>query len=79
MGDDGSFLDRMDRFGGRVIGRFWGTILLAAVLLIAVPIAIASALDGDWLGASISLGAAALGGAAVRYLFSGRRRLSDYE
>ena len=78
-GDSGNLIDRIDRFGGKVIGRFWGTILLGAVLVIAVLIAIGAMLEGDWLGTGVALGAAALGVVTVRYLFSSRRRLSEYE
>lgn len=78
-GDGSNLIDRIDRLGGKVIGRFWGAILLGAVLLIAVPIAIGAMVDGDWLGMAVAMAAAALGFAAVRYLFSSRRRLSEFE
>lgn len=77
--DSGNLINRIDRFGGKAIGRFWGAILLGAVLLIAVPIAIGAMVDGDWLGMAVAMAAAALGFAAVRYLFSSRRRLSEFE
>lgn len=79
MSDEPTVIDRLDRIGGKIVGRLWGIVMLIAIGLVAVPIAVGSARDGDWLGTGIALGAAALGALFVRYLFSRHRRLSDYE
>ena len=72
-------IERIDRLGGKVVARFWGTVLLLAVVLIgggAVAFAVAS---GRWAMAIIVLVLAVPGLLLVRYLYSPTRRLSDFE
>lgn len=72
-------LERIDRAGGKLVSRLFGTILLLAVLAIGVPMLIGSLRQGEWTGAAV-VGAASIAALAlVRYLFSPERRLSDIE
>ncbi|MBT8200594.1 MAG: hypothetical protein KJO36_08760 [Acidimicrobiia bacterium] len=71
--------DRIDRLGGRLVARFWGTLLLLGVLGIGMPMLIGSIVSGAWAGAVFTGIVSAVGLAIVGFLFSSRRRLSDLD
>ncbi len=71
--------DRIDQLGGRLVGRFWGTLLLLGVLGIGMPMFIGSIVSGAWAGAVVTGVVSAVGLAMVGFLFSSRRRLSEFE
>lgn len=73
-------LDRVDRVGGKVVARFWGTLVAVAVTLVLVPMLVWALVNGEWLTAVVVLGAAVVVvSILVKYLFSSSRRLSDFE
>lgn len=72
-------LERIDAVGGRLVARFWGSVLGLALLFVGVPLVVGSLASGAWAGAAVSALALALGLALVRHLFSSKRRLSEME
>lgn len=72
-------LDRVDRVGGKVVARFWGTLVAVAVTLVLVPMLVWALVNGEWLTAVVVLGAVVVVSILVKYLFSSSRRLSDFE
>lgn len=72
-------LDRIDSFGGRLVARFWGTVLLVGILVGAIPLLYGSISTRSWSATAI-VGVSAFAGLLfVRYLFSSKRRLSEME
>lgn len=72
-------LDRIDRVGGKVVARFWGAILGVAIIAVLIPMFIWAIVNGAWLAALVSLGSLVALAVLVKYLFSGNRRLTDFE
>ncbi|NNF10043.1 MAG: hypothetical protein HKN74_07155 [Acidimicrobiia bacterium] len=72
-------LEGIDRFGGKVVARFWGTVLLLAVVLIGGSAVVFAMATGRWAMAIIALVLAVPGLLVVRYLYSPKRRLTDFE
>ncbi len=72
-------IEDVDRIGGRIYSRFWGTVFLVGVLVVAVPVMIGTLRDRHWIGFALSAGVAVAGLLFVRYLFSRNRRLSELE
>ena len=72
-------LDRIDSFGGRLVARFWGTVLLLGILAAGVPLLFGAITSRSWLATGV-VGTATLAGLLlVRHLFSAKRRLSEME
>ncbi len=72
-------IEDVDRIGGRIYARFWGTVFLIAVLVVAVPVSIGTLLDRHWTGFALSAGVTVAGLLFVRHLFSRNRRLSELD
>ncbi|NNF63191.1 MAG: hypothetical protein HKN07_02955 [Acidimicrobiia bacterium] len=72
-------LDRIDSFGGRLVARFWGAVLLIGILVGAIPLLVGSISTRSWSATAI-VGASTVAGLLfVRHLFSSKRRLSEME
>lgn len=72
-------MDRLDRAGGRIVARFWGTVLLAGAVVVAIPMLVGLVATGSWAGALVVTSLSIPPLALVRYLFSPSRRLSEIE
>lgn len=72
-------IEQADAVGGRLVSRLWGSLLLVALVVVGIPMTIATLWQGHWIGATVS-GVVTIGGLLfVRYLFDRNRRLSDME
>ncbi len=72
-------LDRIDRLGGQIYARFWGSLLLIGVVAIGVPMLIGTISNRAWVGAGVTAFSTVAGLVLVRYLFSSKRRLSELD
>lgn len=72
-------IDRIDQTGGRLVARFWGTLLLAGLVAALSSLLVFSIAAGSWTGVFVAIVVGVPGFALVRYLFSPDRRLSEIE
>ena len=75
----GMDLQRLDAFGGKLIARFWGTLLLLAIVLVAGGAMVYAVATGQALVALLAALLALPGLLFVRFLFSSKRKLSDFD
>lgn len=72
-------LDRVDRVGGKVVARFWGIAIGVGGVAVLGSMFIWAVATGAWAAAAAAIGVGAGLAVLVRFLFSGNRRLSDFE
>ncbi|NND03591.1 MAG: hypothetical protein HKN91_12470 [Acidimicrobiia bacterium] len=72
-------LDRVDSVGGKLIARFWGTLLGIVAVLVLLPMLVSAVRNEAWITGGVVLLVTAAVAALIRYLFSRNRRLSDFE